>query len=259
MAIFARIQLDNGKISFARQEGDTFFLLRAAPWVDATETGESTPRSGARLLAPVTPSKVVCVGRNYRAHAAELGNEVPVEPMLFFKPPSSVIGPEDVIVLPRQARRVEHEAELGVVIGSRCRNVSEADALAAVFGYTCVNDVSARDLQKKDGQWARAKGSDTFCPIGPVIVAGLDPSALAVRCRVRGALRQEGSTRDMVFSVARILSYISEVMTLEPGDVVSTGTPEGTSELTDGATVEVDIEGIGVLKNLVRDGEGRAV
>lgn len=259
MAIFARIQLDNGKISYARQEGDTFVLLRGAPWVDATESGESTPRASARLLAPVTPSKIVCIGRNYRAHAAELGNEVPVEPMLFLKPPSSVIGPDDVIVLPRQSKRVEHEAELGVVIGSRCRNVSEADALRAVFGYTCVNDVSARDLQKKDGQWARAKGSDTFCPVGPVVVAGLDPSALAVRCRVRGEPRQDGNTRDMVHSVARILSYISEVMTLEPGDVVSTGTPEGTSALTDGSTVEVDIEGIGVLRNLVRDGEGRAV
>lgn len=260
MTLFTRVQLSDNRVAFARHEGGSLHLLRGAPWdaLDHAETGEVVPREGARLLAPVNPSKVVCVGRNYRAHAAEMGNAVPVEPMLFLKPPSSVIGHGDSIVLPAQSHHVEHEAELGVVIGRRCRDVSEADALDYVFGYTCINDVSARDLQKKDGQWARAKGTDTFCPVGPVIAVGVDPGALSVRCRVDGATRQDGNTRDMVFSVARIISYISEVMTLEPGDLISTGTPHGTTKLEPGMTVEVDIEGIGVLSNPIREGRGRS-
>jgi 2-keto-4-pentenoate hydratase/2-oxohepta-3-ene-1,7-dioic acid hydratase in catechol pathway len=252
MTTFARVRLDDERAAFARQEGDKLVLLRGAPWTNPAETGESIRQDDARLMAPVTPTKIVCVGRNYRAHAAELGNEVPAEPMLFLKPPSAIIGPGDTIVLPRQSQRVEHEAELGVVIGKRCRDVSEAEALSVVFGYTCVNDVSARDLQKKDGQWARAKGADTFCPVGPVVVAGIDPSALGVRCRVSGELRQDGNTRDMVFSIARIISYISEVITLEPGDLIATGTPHGTGPLSPGATVEIEIDGIGALKNSVR-------
>lgn len=257
MAIFARVRGKDQSVSFARQEGDKYVLLRGAPWERPEDTSESIPVAEAVLAAPVTPSKVVCVGRNYRAHAAEMGNQMPVEPMLFLKPPSSVIGPGESIVLPRQSERIEHEAELGVVIGKRCRDVSEADALDYVFGYTCVNDVSARDLQKKDNQWARAKGSDTFCPAGPVIATGIDPSALSIQCLVSGELRQDGNTRDMVFSIARILSHISEVITLEPGDLVATGTPSGTSPLTDGARVEVRIEGIGALSNPVRNGKGR--
>jgi len=239
-------------MAFARREGDALVLLKGAPWEGAGETGESVPMRSAELAAPVTPSKVVCVGRNYRAHAAELGNDVPPEPLLFLKPSSAVIGPDEAIVLPRQSQHIEHEAELGVVIGKRCRGISEAEALSAVFGLCCVNDVTARDLQKKDGQWTRAKGFDTFCPVGPVIVTGLDPSALGVQCRVNGELRQDGNTRDMIFSVARIISYISAIMTLEPGDLLATGTPHGVGPLVSGASVEVEIEGIGVLRSPVR-------
>jgi 2-keto-4-pentenoate hydratase/2-oxohepta-3-ene-1,7-dioic acid hydratase in catechol pathway len=256
METFARIRLDGDRRPFVRREGDKLLALRGAPWEDAAETGEVFDAASAAFVAPVAPTKIVCVGRNYRAHAAELGNEVPAEPLLFLKPPSAVIGPEEAVVLPRQSQRVEHEAELGVVIGARCRGVSKEEALSKVFGLTCVNDVTARDLQKKDGQWTRAKGFDTFCPAGPVLVAGLDPSALAVRCRVGGELRQEGNTRDMVFSVALLVAYISEIMTLLPGDLIATGTPHGVGPMPAGSTVDVEIEGIGVLRSPVRAGEG---
>ena len=207
---------------------------------------------GAVRAAPVTPSKIVCVGRNYLAHARELGHEVPAEPLLFFKPPSSIIGDGDAIELPPQSERVDHEGELGVVIGKRATCVSEATALSHVFGYTCVNDVTARDLQKKDGQWARAKGFDTFCPVGPRIVTKLDPQALRVRCRVGDVVRQEGETRDMIFPVARLIAYISAIMTLEPGDLIATGTPHGVGPLVHGDVVDVEIDGIGVLTSRVQ-------
>jgi 2-keto-4-pentenoate hydratase/2-oxohepta-3-ene-1,7-dioic acid hydratase in catechol pathway len=249
---FARIDLGSGRAAFARADGDKLFLLRSAPWLDAAETGEVLPRAGARLLAPVTPTKIVCVGRNYRAHAAELGNEVPAEPLLFFKPPSSLVGPNEAIELPAVSERIDHEAELGVVIGERCRDVRPEDAHRVIFGHTCVNDVSARDLQKKDGQWTRAKGFDTFCPAGPLVVTGLDTSALAVRCRVSGAARQDGNTRDMIFSIPDLIAYISQVMTLEPGDLIATGTPHGVGPLLPGDVVEVEVEGIGTLRNPVR-------
>lgn len=227
-------------------------MLAGAPWDGPTPTGDEVPLEGARLLAPVTPTKIVCVGRNYRAHAAELGNDVPAEPLLFFKPPSSLVGPDEAIELPEESSRVDHEAELGVVIGARCCRVSEVRALDFVFGYTCVNDVTARDLQKKDGQWTRAKGFDTFCPAGPFLVTGIDPSALAVRCRVNGETRQDGNTRDMIFSIARLIAYISGVMTLEPGDLIATGTPHGVGPLAAGDVVEVDVEGVGALRSPVR-------
>jgi len=252
MIAFARILVGSGRAAFARVSGDDLLVLRGAPWEDPAETGEIVPRASARLLAPVAPTKIVCVGRNYRAHAAELGNEVPAEPLLFFKPPSSVIGPDDPIEMPPVSARVDHEGELGVVIGARCRDVSAERALDFVFGYTCVNDVTARDLQKKDGQWARAKGFDTFCPAGPLLVTGLDPRALDVRCRVGSTVRQQGNTRDMIFPVANLIAYISAIMTLEPGDLLATGTPEGVGPLAHGDGVEVEIEGVGLLRNPVR-------
>lgn len=252
MTTFARVDLGDGRASYARLDGDTLRLLADAPWLRREETGKSLPLSSARVLSPVSPSKIVCVGRNYRAHANELGNEVPQEPLLFFKPPSSVIGPDESIELPTISNRVDHEAELGVVIGSRARNVSRERALAHVFGYVPLNDVTARDLQKKDGQWARAKGFDTFCPTGPFIVSGFDPSAVDVVCRVNGETKQSGNTRDMIFSIADLIAYISAAMTLEPGDVIATGTPSGVGPLAHGDVVEVEIAGLFVLRNEAR-------
>lgn len=252
MTTFARIQSRRGHAAFARLDAKTLTVLDGAPWENPRDTDEKVEFSGAKLLAPVTPTKIVCVGRNYRAHAAELGNDVPPEPLLFFKPPSSIVGPEDTIELPSASSHVDHEAELGVVIGSRCRNVSVDQALDHVFGYTGVNDVSARDLQKKDGQWARAKGFDSFCPVGPVLVTDLDPTKCGVRCRVSDASRQDGNTRDMIFPVRQIIAYISAIMTLEPGDLIATGTPHGVGPLAHGDVVEVEIDGIGVLRNPVK-------
>jgi 2-keto-4-pentenoate hydratase/2-oxohepta-3-ene-1,7-dioic acid hydratase in catechol pathway len=200
------------------------------------------------------PGKIVCVGRNYVAHAKELGNAVPEQPLLFLKPPSAVIGDGEAIVLPAASRRVEHEAEIGVVLGRRLRRGDEAAARAAIAGVTCVNDVTARDLQKADGQWTRAKGFDTFCPVGPHLLevdAGLNLSALEVVCRVNGVERQRGRAAEMVFGIPALVAYISGVMTLEPGDLVATGTPAGVGPLADGDVVEVEIPGVGVLRNPV--------
>ena len=207
----------------------------------------------ARLLAPLEPSKVVCVGRNYKEHAAELGNTMPTEPLLFLKAPSAIIGQGDTILLPRQSERVEHEGELAVVIGRRCRAVPEGeDPLAYVLGYACVNDVTARDLQRKDVQFTRAKSFDTFCPVGPYIVTGLDPTDLLVETRVNGDVRQSGRTSAMAFPVPFLIRYISQVMTLNPGDLIATGTPAGVGPLLDGDTVEVSVEGVGTLRNQVK-------
>jgi len=207
----------------------------------------------ARLLPPVAPSKIVCVGRNYREHAAELGNPMPAEPLLFLKAPSAVNGDGDCIELPSISGRVEHEGELAVVIGRRCRRVAEdEDPLSYVLGYTCLNDVTARDLQRKDVQFTRAKSFDTFCPVGPFVVTGLDPLDLKVLTRVGGEVRQSGRTSSMAFTVPSLLRYISNVMTLEPGDLIATGTPAGVGPLCDGDTVEVEVEGVGTLRNFVR-------
>ncbi len=203
------------------------------------------------------PTKIVCVGRNYAAHAKELGNPLPERPLLFLKPPSALIGDGAAIVLPADSQRVEHEAELGIVIGRRLRRADEAAALAAVRGVTCVNDVTARDLQHTDGQWTRAKGFDTFCPAGPRIVplADLPPlDALEVICRVNGDERQHGRSGDLIFGVPALLAYVSSIMTLEPGDLVATGTPAGVGPLTVNDVVEVEIPGVGVLRNPVRAG-----
>lgn len=214
-----------------------------------------SPLAEAKLLAPVCPSKIVCVGRNYREHAKELGNEVPVELLIFLKPPSSVIGPDAEIRRPRISQRVDHEGELGVVIGKECRGLGEqSDVRPYIRGYTCVNDVTARDLQNLDGQWTRAKGFDTFCPIGPVVSDELDPWAgVEVETRVNGAVRQHGNTRDFLFPLDHILRYISRVMTLFPGDLIATGTPAGVGPLAAGDRVEVTVAGVGTLANPVVD------
>jgi 2-keto-4-pentenoate hydratase/2-oxohepta-3-ene-1,7-dioic acid hydratase in catechol pathway len=194
----------------------------------------------------------VCVGRNYAEHAKELGNEVPKQPMLFFKPPSAIIGPGEAIVLPAASQQVEYEAEIGVVLGARLSRASESEAERAIEGFTCVNDVTARDLQKTDGQWARAKGFDTFCPVGPTVSRGLDWRTLEVICRVNGTERQRGRTEQMQFSIPFLLSYISHIMRLEPGDLVATGTPAGVGRLVSGDAVEVEVPGIGILRNVVQ-------
>ena len=204
---------------------------------------------------PDRPSKIVCVGRNYAAHAKELGNQVPDKPLLFLKPPSALIGHGETIRLPAASSQVEHEAEIGVVIGRRLKDGDEATARAAIAGLCCVNDVTARDLQKSDVQFTRAKGFDTFCPWGPKVLPvtpDFDYGALEVWCRVNGQPRQHGKAADMAFSIPFLVAYISRIMTLEPGDLIATGTPEGVGRLNDGDTVEVEVSGVGILKNLVR-------
>lgn len=203
-------------------------------------------------MTVVTPGKIVCVGRNYVAHAKELGNDVPAVPMLFLKPPSAVLGPGEAIVLPPESSRVEYEAEIGVVIGRRIRRASPDEAMAAVRGFTCANDVTARDLQKTDGQWGRAKGFDTFCPVGPTVATGLDWAALEVIGRVNGEERQRARATEMHFSIPVLLAFISDAMTLDPGDLVLTGTPAGVGPLHQGDVVEVEIPGVGILQNPVR-------
>ena len=233
-------------------DGDLVVLAGDPMFAGFDTTGERVPLADAALLAPSIPrSKVVAVGKNYRDHAAEMGGDAPEAPLLFLKPNTSVIGPEDAIVLPPQSQQVDHEGELAVVIGSIAKNVPAADADQVIFGYTAANDVTARDLQKTDGQWARAKGFDTFCPLGPIIETDFDASDAAITVRVGGDIRQQGTTADMVHSVADIVAYASSVFTLLPGDVILTGTPAGVGPIVAGERVEVEIEGIGVLGNPV--------
>ena len=244
----------DGVASYARASAhtdDTLELLSAAPWEGGTPTGLEVSRHQVQLLAPVSPSKIVCIGRNYAAHAKELGNDVPSEPLLFLKPPSALLSPGGEIVLPPTSTRVEHEAEIGVVIGRRVRHASRSEALSAVFGVTCVNDVTARDLQRKDVQFTRGKGFDTFCPVGPCIETHFAPNDLGVIGRVNGQLRQQGYAKQMVFPIDVLIEFISGVMTLEPGDLIATGTPEGVGPLNAGDLVEVEVAGVGVLQNRV--------
>lgn len=204
-------------------------------------------------MTPPAPTKIVCVGRNYVGHARELGNEVPERPLIFLKPVSSLIGDGDAIVLPPQSERVEHEGEIGVVIGKRAKNVTESDALSVVAGYVPVNDVTARDLQKLDGQWTRAKGFDTFCPVGRMAPAdGIDWLQLEVVCRVNGTERQRGKASEMAFGIPTLIAFITAVMTLEPGDIIATGTPEGIGPLQPGDRVEVELSGLNAVQNTVR-------
>lgn len=234
-------------------EGDSILEISGVPWEQWTRGSRSVHLAKARLLAPVAPSKIVCVGRNYAAHAAELGNELPKEPLIFLKPPSAIIGPQEAIVLTKYSNRVEHEGELAIVIGRRCSNLLEADdALSFVMGYTCLNDVTARDLQKSDVQFTRGKGFDTFCPVGPHIETDLDPSSVLVETRVNGALRQSSSTSLMIYTPAFLVRWISRMMTLNPGDVIATGTPAGVGPLVADDVVEVSVGGVGVLRNPVR-------
>jgi len=211
----------------------------------------------AKLLPPVMPSKIVCVGRNYREHAAELGNEVPTEPLLFLKPPSSLLASRQAIRRPKISERVDHEGELGVVIGKRCYKLGNSDdARPYILGYTCVNDVTARDLQNKDGQWTRAKGFETFCPVGPLVSDEVDPwTGITVETRVNGEVRQQGSTKEFIFPLGDVIRYISQIMTLMPGDLIATGTPQGVGPLNAGDSVEVIVEGIGTLVNPVADAD----
>ncbi len=211
------------------------------------------PLNSVRILAPVVPRKIVCIGRNYRDHAAELGNDVPKEPLLFLKAPSAVIGPEEAIRMPQQSQRVDFEGELAVVIGKRASQIgADEDVKPYIRGYTIVNDVTARDLQKSDGQWSRAKGFDTFCPIGPLVTDEIDPAAgITVETRLNGAVKQHGNTRDLIFPIDVLLRYITAAMTLYPGDVIPTGTPAGVAPMQSGDRVEVTIEGIGTLANPV--------
>ncbi|RKE21316.1 fumarylacetoacetate hydrolase family protein [Streptomyces sp. TLI_171] len=247
-----------GSVSFGIIEGDAaqpeslvVHTLAGHPFGTPQPTGETHRLQDVRLLAPMLPSKIVAVGRNYAAHAAELGHEVPDVPLTFFKPSTAVIGPTESIAYPPFSSDVQYEAELAVVIGRMCREVPLERVPEVVFGYTCANDVTARDVQQREGQWARAKGFDTSCPLGPWIETDLDPADLAVTCTVNGELRQAGRTSQMVRSVAELIVHISEAMTLLPGDVVLTGTPAGVGPLNIGDEVAVSVEGIGTLSNKV--------
>ena len=240
-------------IAFGIIDDDALVVLKGDPMFAGFEpTGVRVPLEDAKLLAPVIPrSKVVAVGKNYRDHAAEMGGEAPAEPLLFLKPNTSVIGPDDNIVLPPQSSQVEFEGELAIVIGKIAKSVSVETALDFVLGYTVANDVTARDLQKSDGQWARAKGFDTFCPLGPVLETDVDFATATIETRVNGEVRQSGKLSDMVHSVADIVAYASSVWTLLPGDVILTGTPAGVGPIVDGDVVEVEVSGIGTLLNPV--------
>jgi 2-keto-4-pentenoate hydratase/2-oxohepta-3-ene-1,7-dioic acid hydratase in catechol pathway len=239
-------------IAYGLAEADGVTLYQGSPFVawEATET--MIPWESVQLLAPVLPSKVVAVGKNYVDHAAEMDSDVPEEPIIFLKPATSVVGPNANVVYPPISSEVHHEAELAVVVGKIARNIRAEDASQYIFGYTAANDVTARDLQRKDGQWTRAKGFDTFCPLGPAIETELDPlERLAVIARVNGEVRQAGFTADLVFGVAEILEFVSRVMTLLPGDVILTGTPSGVGPVQPGDLMEVEVDGIGVLANRV--------
>jgi 2-keto-4-pentenoate hydratase/2-oxohepta-3-ene-1,7-dioic acid hydratase in catechol pathway len=242
------------RIATGAVEGDYVRPLRGTFFEEPILTGEDIPFEDVKLLAPVLPSKVVAVGKNYAAHAAEMGSDMPEEPIIFLKPSTSVTGPDDPIPFPGSAQRVDHEGELALVIGRLARSVPAEDAARYVLGYACANDVTARDLQLKDGQWTRAKGFDGFCPIGPWIETELAPSDLALECRVNGDVRQSARTSQLAFGPAALVEFVTRVMTLLPGDVILTGTPDGVGPMAVGDRVEVEIEGIGVLSNPVVDG-----
>ena len=255
---YARIALD-GSPRYAVLDGDTWLELDAAPWHGGRETGRQVAREGARLAAPVEPTKIVCVGLNYREHVAEsatvlpgaVQGDVPKEPLLFLKPPSAVIGPGEPIVYPAGVIRLDLEAELAVVIGRRLRRAGEAEAEDGIAGFTAFNDVSARNYQRTDGQWTRAKGFDTFAPVGPTVVSGVPWQGRSVECRVNGELRQRGNTADLLVSVPALIRHISRIMTLEPGDVIATGTPAGVAPVSAGDRISITVDGAGTLENPV--------
>ena len=237
---------------YALIERENVVEISGLPWGPWTRSSHSARLADVLLLAPVEPSKIVCVGRNYAAHAAELGNEVPKEPLIFLKPSTSIIGPNEPVILTKYSQRVEHEGELALVMGRRCAHLLDTDdALSFVLGYTCLNDVTARDLQISDVQFTRAKGFDTFCPVGPHIETDLNPADVLVETHVNGARRQSGNTSLMIYPVPYLVRWISRMMTLLPGDIIATGTPAGVGPLVAGDTVEVSVAGIGVLRNPV--------
>ncbi len=247
-----RVDSEVDDITYGAVEPEGIRLHRGSPFIAWEPTETVVAWDQAKLLAPVIPTKIVAIGKNYVDHAAEMDSSVPEQPLIFLKPPTAVVGPLQPVRLPATSSNVHHEAELAVVIGKVTRDVRIEDVGPHILGYTAANDVTARDLQKSDGQWTRAKGFDTFCPLGPAIDTELDPQeGLAVICRVNGDVRQSGSTRDMVFGVGEIVSYISHIMTLLPGDVILTGTPDGVGPIEAGDRVEVEVEGIGVLVNPV--------
>ncbi|MGW7273983.1 fumarylacetoacetate hydrolase family protein [Streptomyces sp. NPDC054864] len=255
----ARFSID-GNVAFGAVEGESppgstdglvLDIIKGIPFADFELSGTKVPLSKVRLLPPVLPNKVVGIGRNYADHAAELGNEVPDVPVAFFKPSTSVIGPGDAIAYPSFSQEVHYEAELAVVIGRMCREVPRERARDVILGYTCANDVTARDVQRREKQWARAKGFDSSCPLGPWVETELDPSDLTIQCTVNGEQRQLGRTAEMVRSIEDLIVHISEAMTLLPGDVILTGTPAGVGPLNVGDEVAVTIEGIGTLTNRV--------
>lgn len=253
----ARFSID-GNVAFGVVEGDAstaggpvLDIIKGHPFAEFERSGQKIPLSKVRLLPPVLPNKVVAIGRNYAEHAAELGNEVPDAPVAFFKPSTAVIGPGDPIAYPSFSSEVHHEAELAVVIGRMCREVPRERVKDVILGYTCANDITARDVQEREKQWARAKGFDTSCPLGPWVETELDPSDLGIMCTVNGQQRQLGRTSDMVRSIEDLIVHITEAMTLLPGDVVLTGTPAGVGPLNVGDEVAVTIEGIGTLTNKV--------
>lgn len=251
MERYQRVEDADGRAWWAVECPEGWALLDGAPWASGRPTGEVLVEPPCH--APWGGTKIVGIGSNYRDHAAEMGKALPAVPKLFLKAPSAVIGPGEPIEIPPGTVRVDHEAELGVVIGRRCRRVTEAEALDYVFGYTCVNDVTARDFQREDGVFARGKGFDTFCPMGPAIVTGLDPAGLPIGCIVNGMLRQAGNSANMHFTVPQLIAFVSSVMTLEAGDVIATGTPAGVGPLEAGDNVIVEIDGIGLLHNPVVD------
>jgi 2-keto-4-pentenoate hydratase/2-oxohepta-3-ene-1,7-dioic acid hydratase in catechol pathway len=246
---FVRFQTATVKPTYGWIMGDKVGPLDGTPFGDYRRLEAEFPFERVTLLAPVQPSKIVCVGLNYANHAVEAGLQLPEIPLIFIKPPTSIIGPNEMIMLPPQSNRVEHEAELAVVIGKGGRWIPAEKANEHILGYTCANDVTARDLQLRESQWTRAKGFDTFCPIGPWIETDLDPSDTLVSCRVNGMMRQMSSTRELVFQVPQLIAFISSVMTLLPGDLILTGTPSGVGILNPGDTVEVEVEGIGSISN----------
>jgi 2-keto-4-pentenoate hydratase/2-oxohepta-3-ene-1,7-dioic acid hydratase in catechol pathway len=244
--------LTTGPAGWGIVEDGIVRAARGTPFADLHDTGQIIgPVDDVTLLAPVTPRTVICVGRNYRSHAEEFGNKVPEEPLLFLKPPASVIGPGQDVVYPRLAQRLDPEAELVLVIGRRARNVPMSAAWDVIGGYTCGNDITARDIQKSDGQWTRGKGFDTFCPVGPWIETEFDPSDVGITCTVDGERRQNGRTRDLIFPIPFLIEYITRFTTLEPGDIVLSGTPEGVREVKPGNMITVEVEGLGSLSNTV--------
>jgi 2-keto-4-pentenoate hydratase/2-oxohepta-3-ene-1,7-dioic acid hydratase in catechol pathway len=248
---FIRYQYENDLPRYGWIYQDRVGPVEGEPFGEYRRLEVDFPLSDVRLLAPVIPGKIICVGRNYIEHAKEHDAPVPEWPMLFMKPPSSVIGPDDSIHLPPQSEQVEHEVELAVVIGKTARWIQPDEAFRYIFGYTLGNDVTARDLQKRDGQWTRAKGFDTFCPLGPWIETDLDPADILLSCRVNGEMRQMSSTREMVFTVQQLVAFVTSIMTLNPGDVILTGTPAGVGPLDEGDVVECSGEGIGTLSNRI--------